>query len=338
MQQTYQCANCGAPVTFGVMYCGNCRTLLNWSTPQQSQNPPTYQRTSGNYPIQQQEHNENKQQSNVKKKTSPFLIIAVISLVLTIIFLLLLVIIWHQTNWSILAEVFVTVFLGIFAVGTLVLFIIHIINRKQTNPWRTGFVLLILVASWVIIVSIYSANRTSQISSPPPVTSPKPPVTYPTPVVKPAPIRHDVPLKEIVNNPAYWNMAWQEKHAEMQGVCRRINQQYLTTHTYIKGETDCNDMAIDIWNMLQTEGITSILVAGNIDIPNPTFAQCNHTFLELFIFDKENSKPNYFFLEPTNGEVYFYEDAERNPQLKNYEWGYFYIKPSDLREDFKERW
>jgi len=43
-------------------------------------------------------------------------------------------------------------------------------------------------------------------------------------------------------------------------------------------------------------------------------------------------------LEATNGQLYFNEDIKRNPQILRYERGFFYTKPSDLREDFKERW
>jgi len=312
--------------------CPYCRVVLPWPT------------------SQQRNYGHNPQQPN-PKKTNPFLIIALVSLGFTVICLLALVVTEPPTdkNWFAVPLLGVIVFLGIFVISTIVLLIKHIINKIQTKPWRLGFILLILVASLVILVSIFSAIKTSHIYTIPPVTSPTPPVTSPTPPptttpsnptppTKPEPMRHDVSLGEIVNNPAYWNMAWQEKTGELQVVCRRVNQQYLKTHTYIKGETDCNDMAIDIWNMLQTEGIVSILVTGNIDIPNPTFAQCNHTWLVILGFEKGYSKPKYFFLEPTNGEVYFYEDRERNPQLKFYEWGYFYIKPSDLKEDFKERW
>jgi len=42
MQQWYQCPQCGAPVAFGVKFCGNCRTQLNWPA-QQQQPPPQYQ-------------------------------------------------------------------------------------------------------------------------------------------------------------------------------------------------------------------------------------------------------------------------------------------------------
>ena len=43
MQHQYQCSNCGAPVAFGMRFCGNCGLQLNWPTQQQTQPPPNYQ-------------------------------------------------------------------------------------------------------------------------------------------------------------------------------------------------------------------------------------------------------------------------------------------------------
>jgi hypothetical protein len=41
MHQQYQCSNCGAPVAFGMRFCGRCGVQLNWPTQQQP--PPSYQ-------------------------------------------------------------------------------------------------------------------------------------------------------------------------------------------------------------------------------------------------------------------------------------------------------
>ena len=38
----YSCPICGAPVAFGVRFCDNCGTPLNWQTQQQSQPPPVH--------------------------------------------------------------------------------------------------------------------------------------------------------------------------------------------------------------------------------------------------------------------------------------------------------
>ncbi|MFA5064946.1 MAG: zinc ribbon domain-containing protein [Dehalococcoidia bacterium] len=312
----YKCSNCNGLVEVTMINCPYCRVVLPWPTPHK-----------GNY-------GHSPQQPTQKKKTNPFGIIAIVSLVLTVICLLVDVIIGPPIDWESVAKGCVVIFLGIFAIGTLILFIKHIINRKQSNPWRTGAILLVVIVGLIIVISIFSANRTSQISSHPPVTSP-------TPVVEPAPIRHDISMNEIMSNSAYWNTAWQDKHSDLVNVTKRINQQYLRTHTYIKGETDCNDMAIDIWNMLQTQGIVSIIVAGNVDDPAPltSLNQCNHAFLLIFNLGEGESTPRAFFLEPTNGQCYFSEDFERNPQLKLYLYrGFYYTKPSDLKADLQDRW
>lgn len=145
--------------------------------------------------------------------------------------------------------------------------------------------------------------------------------------------KHNVKLEEIRSNPDYWNTAWIGADYELQKKTKEINAKYFQTHTYIEGETDCNDMAIDIWNMLLTEGISSVIVIGNLDRTAETFAECNHAW--LLIFNKDGSA---FALEPTNGECYSKEDIEQNPRINQYWQGFFYKQPSDLRADIKERW
>lgn len=186
--------------------------------------------------------------------------------------------------------------------------------------------LAILVVFMVCINSNQSGNAPTSVAKPAPI---------------PAPTRHDISVDEIMSNSAYWNTSWRYRHGDLVNVTRRVNQQYLQTHTYIANETDCNDMAIDIWNMLRTEGIVSIIVLGNVDNPAPLTAlnQCNHVFLLIFNLGDGESKPMAFFLEPTNGELYFGDDLERNPQLKLYfNRGFYYVKPSDLRADLGKNW
>jgi hypothetical protein len=189
-------------------------------------------------------------------------------------------------------------------------------------------VVLILLSIFVVLVAI-NLNQSSQ----PPL-----PVAEQTPI--PTPIRHDMSLDKIMSNSAYWNIPWQGKSGDLTNVARKINLQYLKTHTYIKNQTDCNDMAIDIWNMLWTEGIRSIIVAGNVDDPAPlyTLNQCNHAFLVIFHLERGNSVPWGMPLEPTNGECYSADDFKRNPQLDLYRRGFYYIQPSDLRADLGKNW
>jgi len=159
-----------------------------------------------------------------------------------------------------------------------------------------------------------------------------------SPTTTPASTLRITDIKEIDSNPVYWNLAWRGREAELVQKVREINTEYFTTHTYIKGETVCADMTVDIWNMLQTAGITSIIVAGNLDLDNYTFAQCNHSWLLIFSLEESKSEPSAFALESTNGQLYFAGDTARNPNLKRYWGGFFYTKPSDFRADFKECW
>ena len=96
MQQWYQCPNCGTPIAFGVRFCGNCGTQLNWPT-QRMQPPPAYpeqlqqtgwgqqQGTRGGY--QQQVGYGQGVERAERKKTNPWLIgcLGVIAVVVLII-------------------------------------------------------------------------------------------------------------------------------------------------------------------------------------------------------------------------------------------------------------
>jgi len=79
MQQWYQCPNCGAPVAFGVRFCGNCRTQLNWPAQQQPQHPPVYQQP------QQQRGYGHGQVKAEQQKTSSWLVISIALIVVVVL-------------------------------------------------------------------------------------------------------------------------------------------------------------------------------------------------------------------------------------------------------------
>ncbi len=79
MQQWYQCPNCGAPVAFGVRFCGNCRTQLNWPAQQQPQHPPVYQQP------QQQRGYGHGQVKAEQQKTSSWLVISIALIVVVLL-------------------------------------------------------------------------------------------------------------------------------------------------------------------------------------------------------------------------------------------------------------
>ena len=178
------------------------------------------------------------------------------------------------------------------------------------------------------------------------------------PTETPSSPSHGIPLTVIRMNPRYWNTGHQEEAlgifgdknyydaldaliqacedeawigdelVELNETLCSINTEYHETHTYIEGEFDCNDMAVELWNILHKEGIVSLIVVGSLDLENETFGECNHSWLVVpYLLN-----PSFLVVEPTNGEVYSDERAEP------YQEGYYYTSPSNLRADIKERW
>lgn len=145
--------------------------------------------------------------------------------------------------------------------------------------------------------------------------------------ISPSTPTHKLSQEEISGSTTYWNMAWDD--AELQQTAKDVNTAYFEWHTYIAGETDCNDMAVDIWDMLKRQGIISLIATGNLKLDNETFVQCDHAWLVIL-----NSSGKAFALEPTNGQLYFKGDAI----AEQYMHFFIYAKPSDLRADLGSRW
>jgi len=140
---------------------------------------------------------------------------------------------------------------------------------------------------------------------------------------------HALSPSEVLGNPKFRSLAWSGRPYEWQWKVEEIGRTYNRTHTYIPGETDCNDMAVDLWNMLFTVGIESVIVVGNLEMVGEIFTECNHAWLYVF-----NAEGKYCVLEPTTGEVIY----ASNPKFGAYREGYIYEKPSDLWADLKKKW
>ena len=136
---------------------------------------------------------------------------------------------------------------------------------------------------------------------------------------------HNLTLADLQESDEYWNN-WNINI--LKDKVREVSQVCYTWHEYIEGEFDCNDMAIDIWNMLYKEDIKSVIVCGDIENENETFADCNHAWLVIL-----NKPVHIFALEPTTAKTHPHDGT--HPQ---YFEGFFYKQPSDLRADLKERW
>ena len=163
-----------------------------------------------------------------------------------------------------------------------------------------------------------------------PALEPIPEPEQPKPSSSPS---HNFPIVDIVKDSQYWNAAWDA--TELYRKLWSINKLYRETHAYIEGVFDCNDMTIDLWNILHKQGITSVIVVGNLDLDKERFRECDHTWL-LIQHSRDGSLYRCFIIESTNGEVYAFD--LKTKAFAQYIEGYYYSSPSDFREDTKECW
>lgn|GEM_PF-3809492 len=143
---------------------------------------------------------------------------------------------------------------------------------------------------------------------------------------------HNIPIGNLGDACQYWNLDWVGRAPQLYGEIVTVNALYTRSHTYILGQTECDDMAADIWEMLAGKGIISLIAVGNLEMAEESYADCNHAW--LIIYSGEGSAAA---LETTCGEVYTWQDTEVDPNLKQYWEGFIYEKPSDLWQDFKEQ-
>ena len=131
----------------------------------------------------------------------------------------------------------------------------------------------------------------------------------------------------------YWNVRWQGQAAGLYYTVRSFITRYSQTHDYVFGESDCNDMVVEIWDGLNGQGILSLIVVGNLEMSRESFEECNHAW--LMVYSGEGSA---VALDPSCGGVYRWEDARDHPYLKQYWEGIVYQNPAGLWNDFQERW
>jgi len=156
---------------------------------------------------------------------------------------------------------------------------------------------------------------------------------------------NDISREELQQGSQYWN-EWSDI-TELKNKAKDLALVSINRHHYIENEYDCNDMATDLWNMLSKGGttggpawdpITSIIVVGDLDIGEETFAECDHAWIAILNKPpEEGAQVTIYALEPTNGEIYISTGKSGDPNAKYFE-GFFYEKPSDLRTDLGDRW
>ncbi len=147
---------------------------------------------------------------------------------------------------------------------------------------------------------------------------------------------HALDRDEVFEDPeTYSSPTYKGDDYGLQKKLEEIAQLYYTTHTYYEGETDCNDMAADLWNILLTEDIKSVIVVGDRSQMGESFEESNHAWLYVF-----NGDGKVIYLEPTDGDVFYglLPDGSSNQKAIAYREGFIYEKPSDLRKDLKDWW
>jgi hypothetical protein len=91
-------------------------------------------------------------------------------------------------------------------------------------------------------------------------------------------------LSDVVEHPEYWNADWGA--SKLYQLLCSINSLYHKEHNYVEGVFDCNDMAVDIWDILHQQGITSIIGVGNLSVDKESFAECDHAWLIIIHKDE----------------------------------------------------
>ena len=104
-------------------------------------------------------------------------------------------------------------------------------------------------------------------------------------------------------------------------ILRKIVEDYHKIHTYsLYDYFVCADMAQDVWNIVDTQGMRAVLVAGNIQNPNADWKDYNHAWVLV-----EAAPHQWVALETTGGFLVYKKD---NP---NYYRGIFFENPKDLK-------
>ncbi len=131
----------------------------------------------------------------------------------------------------------------------------------------------------------------------------------------------------------YWNIDWLGFPNDLYNQISNISTNYACNTKYVSGENDCNDMVVELWQILSNRGITSLIAVGNLDKSNESFLECNHAW--LMVYSGEGAAAA---IDTASADIYLWEQVLSNPQYKQYWEGFLYKDPSDLLTDFKDRW
>nr|WP_321506482.1 PEGA domain-containing protein [uncultured Methanoregula sp.] len=110
-------------------------------------------------------------------------------------------------------------------------------------------------------------------------------------------------------------------------ILRQIVEDYHKIHTYSMDDYFiCADMALDVWNIVDTRGMRAVLATGNIKDPNADWKEYNHAWVLV-----EAAPLQWVALETTGGYLVY---KNNNP---NYYRGMFFVNPKDLKTNMDLR-
>jgi len=110
-------------------------------------------------------------------------------------------------------------------------------------------------------------------------------------------------------------------------ILQQIVEDYHKIHTYtLEDYFVCADMAQDVWNIVDTQGMRALLVAGNIQNPDADWKDYNHVWVIV-----EAAPKQWVALETTGGFLVYKKD---NP---GYYRGIFFENPKDLKTNMDLR-
>lgn len=149
-------------------------------------------------------------------------------------------------------------------------------------------------------------------------------------------------LKDIVGDSRFWNKRQDvDKFLEALLSMRDVISWYDMVEKFVLYEWDAIDLTESYWEKLKDNGIISVIVVGNLDLPSETFSESNHSWLLVFYrdWDKDGwSKEEpllALIFEPTKRGCFVIHVAHNAP--RQYLQGYFYTSPFELEADIEER-
>lgn len=154
-------------------------------------------------------------------------------------------------------------------------------SLAKTIGWIVILIVVVVAIGFGFVgfVLLFSGDDTTVTEQPHPPRTQHPSssdrsATQPIPTTTPVHPECDLRGSEL-DSPIYINYNADVTEEAIADVC----SEYKDSLVYMQGETDCNDMAVYLWNMLQKRGVKTLLVIGTPDGEYTPFADCDHAWL-----------------------------------------------------------